>query len=43
VWGRSFNLGSSIFFENYPPWDMESAARSHMLALTEYLYRLQAK
>ena len=43
VWGRGFNMQSSIFFENYPPYDTESNARSRMLALTEYLYRLQAK
>jgi mono/diheme cytochrome c family protein len=43
VWGRSFNLQSSIYFENYPRQDVESAARSRILALTEYIYRLQAK
>jgi len=43
VWGRGFNMQSSIFFENYPPYDSESNSRSRMLALTEYLYRLQAK
>jgi len=43
VWGRGFNMQSSIFFENYPPYDTESNARSRMLALTEYLYRLQGK
>jgi mono/diheme cytochrome c family protein len=43
VWGRAFNMQSSIYFENYPPHDAESAARSRVLALTEYLYRLQAK
>jgi hypothetical protein len=43
VWGRTFNTQSSIFFQNYPPSDVESNARSRMLALTEYLYRLQAK
>lgn len=43
VWGRAFNMQSSIYFENYPPHDTESAARSRILALTEYLYRLQAK
>ena len=43
VWGRTFNLESSTVFENYPPYDIESNARSRMLALTEYLYRLQAK
>lgn len=43
VWGRAFNRQSSAFFENYPPQDSESAARSRILALTEYLYRLQGK
>ena len=43
VWGRHFNMQCSIYFENYPPQDNESAARSRILALTEYLYRLQAK
>ncbi|MGZ5032008.1 MAG: c-type cytochrome [Usitatibacter sp.] len=43
IWGRAFNLGTSVFFENYPPSDIESNARSRILALTEYLYRLQGK
>lgn len=43
VWGRAFNRQSSAFFENYPPNDSESAARSRILALTEYLYRIQGK
>ncbi len=43
VWGRSFDLQTSAFFENYPPNDTESSIRSRILALTEYLYRLQAK
>ena len=43
VWGRAFNRQSSAFFENYPPHDSESAARSRILALTEYLYRIQGK
>jgi mono/diheme cytochrome c family protein len=41
IWGRAFNNQSSIYFENYSPQDSESAARSRILALTEYLYRLQ--
>lgn len=41
VWGNAFNNQSSIYFENYPPQDSESAGRSRMLAITEYLYRLQ--
>ena len=43
VWGRSFNLQTSVYFENYPRHDVESGARSRILALTEYLYRLQTK
>ena len=43
VWGRAFSTQSSIYFDNYPPQDTESAARSRILALTEYLYRLQDK
>lgn len=43
VWGHSFNMQSSLYFDNYPKQDTESAARSRILALTEYLYRLQAK
>lgn len=43
IWGKAFNLQTSIYFENYPPHDMESSARSRILALTEYLYRLQGK
>jgi hypothetical protein len=43
IWGRAFNRQTSIYFENYPPQDTESAARSRILALTEYLYRLQGK
>ncbi|MEY3289494.1 MAG: hypothetical protein RLZZ419_1736 [Pseudomonadota bacterium] len=41
VWGRAFNNQSSLYFENNSPQDSESAARSRILALTEYLYRLQ--
>jgi hypothetical protein len=41
IWGNAFNNQSSLYFDNYPPKDSESAARSRILALTEYLYRLQ--
>ncbi|MCD2451696.1 cytochrome c [Methylicorpusculum oleiharenae] len=41
IWGNAFNNQSSLYFDNYPPQDSESAARSRILALTEYLYRLQ--
>jgi mono/diheme cytochrome c family protein len=43
VWGLAFRSQSSVYFENYPPHDTESAARSRILALIEYLYRLQGK
>jgi hypothetical protein len=32
-----------MFFETYPAQNTESAARSRILALTEYLYRMQGK
>ena len=41
VWGRAFNTETSIYFDNYPPQDSESAVHSRILALTEYLHRLQ--
>jgi len=41
IWGNAFNNQSSIYFENYPSQDLESAGRSRMLAIIEYLYRLQ--
>lgn len=43
VWGQYFRLQTSAFFENYPAGDPESGARSRILALTEYVYRLQRK
>lgn len=43
IWGRHFKLQTSIYFENYPNQDDESSVRSRILALTEYLYRLQAE
>lgn len=43
IWGERFNMQSSAYFENSPSGDTESAARSRILALTEYLYRLQGK
>lgn len=41
VWGNAFSNQTSLYFENYPAQDKESATRSRILALTEYLYRLQ--
>lgn len=41
IWGNAFNNQTSLYFDNYPEQDRESAARSRILALVEYLYRLQ--
>jgi len=41
IWGSAFNNQSSLYFKNYPPHDNESATRSRILALVEYVYRLQ--
>lgn len=41
IWGNAFNNQSSAYFKNYPAHDSESAARSRILALTEFIYRLQ--
>ncbi|MDD2738656.1 MAG: cytochrome c [Methylomonas lenta] len=41
VWGNAFNNQTSLYFDNYPQQDSESAARSRILALVEYLFRLQ--
>ncbi len=41
IWGNAFNNQSSLYFDNYPQQDSESAGRSRILAITEYLYRLQ--
>lgn len=43
VWGRAFRLQSSVFYDTCPPHDTESSARSRILALTEYVYRLQGR
>jgi len=43
VWGNNFRSQSSVYFNDYPSSDPESSARSRILALTEYLYRLQGK
>lgn len=43
IWGTAFRRQSSIYFDTYPVADPESGARSRILALTEYVYRLQRK
>ncbi|WP_126444965.1 c-type cytochrome [Sulfuricystis multivorans] len=42
IWGAAFRRQTSVYFENYAG-DPESGARSRILALTEYVYRLQQK
>lgn len=41
VWGRTFNNKGSIYFKEYPPYNSEYTVRSRILALIEYLNRLQ--
>jgi mono/diheme cytochrome c family protein len=43
VWGRIYSRQTSIFYEPYPSFDPESAVRSRIMALAEYVYRLQGK
>lgn len=43
IWGTAFRRQSSLYFDSYPVIDPESSARSRILALTEYVYRLQRK
>ena len=43
VWGRIYSRQTSMFYEPYPPFDPESAVRSRIMALAEYVYRLQGK
>jgi mono/diheme cytochrome c family protein len=42
VWGHAFRQQTSVYFYSVP-YDDESAARSRILALVEYVYRLQGK
>lgn len=42
IWGAAFRRQTSAYFENYAG-DPESGARSRILALVEYVYRLQRK
>jgi hypothetical protein len=43
VWGNAFNKESSIYFPQHPPFNNESVILSRILAITEYLYRIQEK
>jgi mono/diheme cytochrome c family protein len=43
IWGTAFRRQSSLYFDSYPVIDPEASARSRILALTEYVYRMQNK
>jgi len=43
IWGTTFRRQSSKYFDSYPVIDPESSSRSRILALTEYVYRMQHK
>ncbi|NJA04279.1 cytochrome c [Methylococcaceae bacterium WWC4] len=43
VWGQTFNNKTSIYFEQKPPFNSEYIVRSRILALIDYLSRLQEK
>jgi len=41
VWGRAFSIKSLPYFKEKPPYDTEYIVRRRILALIEYLHRLQ--
>lgn len=43
IWGAAFKGETSVYFEQNSPYSSESIVRSRILALTEYLHRLQVK
>ena len=42
IWGADYSVKAAPAFDDYP-FDIEVLVRARILALTEYLYRLQAK
>ena len=42
IWGADYSVKAAPAFDDYP-FDTEVLVRARILALTEYLYRLQAK
>lgn len=42
IWGREFRIQAGEHYVDVP-YDQESYVRGHVLALIEYIYRLQAK
>lgn len=43
IWGAAFKSQASVYFDRMSPFNSESIIRSRILALTEYLHRLQVK
>lgn len=43
IWGAAFKSETSVYFDKNAPGSTEAAIRDRILALTEYLQRLQAK
>lgn len=43
IWGFIFNIRTSIYFKENPPFNTEHSVHSRILALTEHLNRMQAK
>jgi mono/diheme cytochrome c family protein len=43
IWGSAFKSETSVYFDKNAPYSSESIIRSRILALVEYLHRLQVK
>lgn len=43
IWGAAFKSETSVYFDQNSPYSSESIIRSRILALVEYLHRLQVK
>ena len=43
IWGAAYKSQTSVYFDQISPYGSESLIRSRILALTEYLHRLQVK
>ncbi len=43
IWGLAFKSEASPYFEKISPYDNSAIVRSRILALTEYLHRIQVK
>lgn len=43
IWGAAFKSETSVYFDNTAPYSSQAIIRSRILALVEYLHRLQVK